>query len=179
MVSAASKSDSAPREGDRRSRRQAKLKADIFRVAMERFAEKGYDGVTVDEIAAAAEIAKGTFFNYFPTKEHLLVEYRHRLLADIHAYGTKLEGESARDVITRYFRQLARNVSAEGARYEMLFKEVVARPHLIAHDREHQGLYRPYFQRFIDIGKRTGRSPRTAMQTCSWTRSATCGPERA
>ncbi|WP_179281136.1 TetR/AcrR family transcriptional regulator [Paenibacillus sp. XY044] len=45
----------------------------ITRNAIEMFKEKGYDNVTVEEIAAACGIAKGTFFNYFPKKEHVLL----------------------------------------------------------------------------------------------------------
>jgi AcrR family transcriptional regulator len=36
------------------------------------FRERGFDDVTVDEIAQAAEVSKKTIFNYFPTKEDLV-----------------------------------------------------------------------------------------------------------
>jgi AcrR family transcriptional regulator len=36
------------------------------------FAERGYEATTTREIAEAAEIASGTLFNYFPTKEGIL-----------------------------------------------------------------------------------------------------------
>ncbi|GGD81057.1 TetR/AcrR family transcriptional regulator [Paenibacillus nasutitermitis] len=45
----------------------------IVRTAIELFKEKGYDNVTVEEITQLCGIAKGTFFNYFPKKEHLLL----------------------------------------------------------------------------------------------------------
>ena len=51
-----------------------KTKRKIFNTAMKLFKEKGYDNVTVDEIVAGAEIAKGTFYNYFPTKAHVVAE---------------------------------------------------------------------------------------------------------
>ena len=41
------------------------------------FAEHGFDAVTVDQVAAAADVAKKTVFNYFPTKEDLVFEYVH------------------------------------------------------------------------------------------------------
>ena len=36
--------------------------------------ERGYDAVAVSEICDHAGVSKGTFFYYFPTKEHLLLE---------------------------------------------------------------------------------------------------------
>jgi len=56
-----------------REPRKKKTKELIVRTAIERFKEKGYDNVTVEEITQLCGIAKGTFFNYFPKKEHLLL----------------------------------------------------------------------------------------------------------
>lgn len=42
-------------------------------VALELFTERGYDNVSVAEVAAAAEVSKATVFNYFPTKEDLVI----------------------------------------------------------------------------------------------------------
>ncbi|CAN7483495.1 TetR/AcrR family transcriptional regulator [Paenibacillus sp. LjRoot153] len=53
--------------------RKQELKQQLFLKAIELFQEKGYDNVTVEEIASSCGIAKGTFFNYFPKKEHVLL----------------------------------------------------------------------------------------------------------
>jgi AcrR family transcriptional regulator len=58
--------------GSRRTRRRNETKERLFRTALQLFAKKGYVNTPVEEITAAADVAKGTFFNYFPTKEHLL-----------------------------------------------------------------------------------------------------------
>ena len=54
----------------------AQTKADtrerILRAARRLFAQKGYDATTTRDIARAAEIASGTLFNYFPTKEAIV-----------------------------------------------------------------------------------------------------------
>jgi AcrR family transcriptional regulator len=39
------------------------------------FSEQGFDVPTIDEIAAAADIGKGTFYNYFASKEEILVAF--------------------------------------------------------------------------------------------------------
>ena len=47
------------------------------------FAERGFDRVTVAEVARAAEVAEATVFNYFPTKEDLFY-------ARLDAFGDRL-----------------------------------------------------------------------------------------
>jgi AcrR family transcriptional regulator len=54
------------RERKKRQTRQAILEA-AFRL----FEERGFETVTVAEVAQAADVSEGTVFNYFPTKEDL------------------------------------------------------------------------------------------------------------
>ncbi len=58
-----------------REKKKIETKNKIFEVAGRLFKGKGFDNTTVDEITREAEIGKGTFFNYFPTKEILLQEF--------------------------------------------------------------------------------------------------------
>ena len=58
-----------------REEKKIETKNNIFEVAGRLFKEKGYDNTTVDEITKEAGIGKGTFFNYFPTKEALLQDF--------------------------------------------------------------------------------------------------------
>ena len=59
----------------RRQRRSAELRERLFRSALELFASKGYAETTVEDITESADVGKGTFFNYFPSKEHILVAF--------------------------------------------------------------------------------------------------------
>ncbi len=56
-----------------RERKKLKTKATIHRAALRLFKKNGYDETTVEDIAAAAEISESTFFNYFPTKEDVVI----------------------------------------------------------------------------------------------------------
>jgi len=47
-------------------------KNQIYRAAIRLFGKYGYDGLAVDEICRQAGISKGSFFQYFPSKSHLL-----------------------------------------------------------------------------------------------------------
>jgi AcrR family transcriptional regulator len=61
-----------PPGAGRRQRRAAETRLRLFRCALQLIAERGFPNVTVEEITEAADVGKGTFFNYFETKEHVL-----------------------------------------------------------------------------------------------------------
>jgi AcrR family transcriptional regulator len=56
-----------------RERKKQKTRESIQRTALRLFEKQGYDQTTVEQIAAAAEISPSTFFNYFPTKEDVVL----------------------------------------------------------------------------------------------------------
>src|SRR6476659_7138033 len=64
-----------PITADRRQRRSAELRERLFRAALTLFAKKGFTETTVEDITEAADLGKGTFFNYFPSKEHVLMAF--------------------------------------------------------------------------------------------------------
>jgi AcrR family transcriptional regulator len=70
-----------------RERKRVDTRHRITAAASKLFARRGIDTVTVDEIAAAADIGKGTIYNYFEAKEDivvaLLVELDREALATI------------------------------------------------------------------------------------------------
>ena len=56
-----------------RYRKKLKARLAVERAALELVIERGYDGVTVEDICARAEISKKTFFNYFPSKASVIM----------------------------------------------------------------------------------------------------------
>ena len=56
-----------------RERKKQKTRESIQRTALRLFEKQGYEETTIEQIAAAAEISQSTFFNYFPTKEDVVL----------------------------------------------------------------------------------------------------------
>ncbi|WP_448952836.1 TetR/AcrR family transcriptional regulator [Labrys neptuniae] len=65
---------SPPMPSDRRARKRLAMRENISNVATRLFMERGFDHVTVDEIAAAADVGRMTVFNYFPRKEDMFFD---------------------------------------------------------------------------------------------------------
>jgi len=64
--------DAATAPPGRRERKKEQTRRKIFDAALALFMAKGFEATTVDDIAARADVAKGTFFNYFPRKESVI-----------------------------------------------------------------------------------------------------------
>ena len=95
-------------DGSRRSRRRTETKERLFRTALQLFAKKGYVNTRVEEITAAADVAKGTFFNYFPTKEHLLVALsEHQQEVVRRAGAAARNAKSVKPVIEQFAHNIA------------------------------------------------------------------------
>jgi NADH dehydrogenase len=74
----------------RRERKKQETRQRLLQAAWRLFRERGYDETTVSDITEAADVAKGTFFNYFPTKESIVDQialWRIDLLGE-HVLGT-------------------------------------------------------------------------------------------
>ena len=71
----------SPISGSRRERKRRHLANQVAAIAFELFEAHGYEAVTMEQVAAAADIAKGTLYKYFPLKEELLAHQFERDIA--------------------------------------------------------------------------------------------------
>jgi AcrR family transcriptional regulator len=82
-----------------RQRKKLATREAILRAAVDAFSERGFERPTIEQIAAAAGVGKGTVYNYFATKEDILVAYmteqEARVQARVRAYAER-DGPLAR-----------------------------------------------------------------------------------
>ena len=116
MASTASRATPGPTT--RRERRVREVHDRILTAAIERFTAHGVESVKVDEICHAADIAQKTFFNHFPTKQHLLREiaegFLHTLLAILEE--ARREGGTTAQRLERFFALVATEVGRASCR---------------------------------------------------------------
>jgi AcrR family transcriptional regulator len=122
-----------------RERKKQRTREAILETALRLFSERGFDAVSVAEIADAVEVSVRTVYNYFPTKEHLVFDrmeaFEAALLAAIRDRGP---GESALEAFRRFV--LTSSVRLEtkeaGEVVATAARMISASPALQAHERE-------------------------------------------
>jgi len=92
-----------------RERKKQATRHHIAAVAKKLFAARGFDNVTVAEIAEAADVSKMTVFNYFPRKEDLFLDRHAEQLRDVRqALVDRPAGQSAATALRGYQHHLLR-----------------------------------------------------------------------
>jgi len=104
----------ASSSSDRRTRRSAELRERIFRSALDLFAQKGFSETTVEDITNAADVGKGTFFNYFPSKDHILLAFGEMQLARLREAVD--EARQTNEPLPKFLRSLTTRMTEEPAR---------------------------------------------------------------
>jgi AcrR family transcriptional regulator len=67
----------------RRERKKKETREKIFSNAMHLFRLQGFTATSIEQITQNADVGKGTFYNYFPTKEAVTLEFSRRTCQDI------------------------------------------------------------------------------------------------
>lgn len=99
---------------DRRARSSAERRERLFRAALEVFAKKGFAETTVEDITNAADLGKGTFFNYFPSKDHILLAFAEMQFAKLQS--AVAEARTKNEPVRHFFLGLGALMTQEPIR---------------------------------------------------------------
>lgn len=121
------------------------------------FQEQGFDATTMEQIAVAADVVRGTLYNHFPVKEAIVVHWLHAQLAE--ALGPLMQEAMARPT---FLARAATLLEASAAWWEQ--HRALAAPyvrHRFQEVREDQGdeptsAIIPAYEQLIRIGQQSG-----------------------
>ncbi|MFI6867853.1 TetR family transcriptional regulator [Nocardia sp. NPDC050406] len=121
-----------------RERKKRQTRDNISTVATRLFLERGFDAVTIAEIAAAADVAKMTVTNYFPRKEDLILDLHEEFVAKLpRSVRGRQPGESALAALRRdYLTDAAELNPIVGFAIPEFARVVTGSPALVARLRE-------------------------------------------
>lgn len=121
-------------EPDTRARRRARFRNEAQDVAVAAFVERGYDAVTMGEIADALDVSERTLFRYFPTKESLLDPAHEELVASLVAeLAARPASESAFVAVRASLRAISDELSRDRESMAARIEIIEASPQMQAH----------------------------------------------
>lgn len=149
---------SEPAGDSRMERKKEETRQKIMNVAIALFKQRGIEGTTMEQIALEADIAKGTLYHYFPSKEFIIHQYIQRSfqVKYVERVQRLREEPDTRSRLTMLFGELMEGVQAQNQIFDhfMLFRiqEMVS-----LHQPENikSGLYR-LGQVIIQLGQESG-----------------------
>jgi AcrR family transcriptional regulator len=138
-------SSTSPRPG-LRERKKQRTRRTIVDVAVRLFAEQGYDGTTLVQIADEAEIAPSTFFNYFPSKVDIVFALFDAVIDS--ARGRILERPAAEDATHAVLAWVEEDLHEVEAPYSEALRQI---PRIVASVPELQAEERLRLARLEDL----------------------------
>ncbi len=86
-----------------RQRQKTELGQLLYDTALKLFSKNGYEATTVAQITTVLGVAKGTFFNHFPSKEHVLAQWYNTITRkSLEAARTRDQGDAQRAVASLF-----------------------------------------------------------------------------
>lgn len=114
----------SPRTKEQFEAIREKSKAKIMQVAFELFAEHGYYRTSIAQVAAKAGVSKGLIYNYFESKEALLmalVRSAFEKVFEYFPYMGETSKESAEKILEQYIRDSVKLLSKEKGFWRMVY----------------------------------------------------------
>ncbi len=111
----------------RRERRKLAVHESIVEAALGLFDRKGLAETTVAEICELADVAEKTFFNHFPTRQHLIRDIAERSLGQLfgHIEAARDHDGPYRERLEIFFRTIARAAQEAGPMRRELLTEMI------------------------------------------------------
>jgi AcrR family transcriptional regulator len=120
-----------------RERKKQRTREQIVERAMALFDERGFEHVTIAEIAAAADIAPRTFFSYFPSKEDVVFHDFDVIFDSIkQRIDERPEGESTMDALRAFVVGIVQQMDHQDPAEQCRRRVISSSPSLQQHDRE-------------------------------------------
>jgi len=123
----------------RRERRKQEVRERILEAARELFLAQGVRATPVSAICARADVAQQTFFNHFPTKQHVVRAMAQagteELLANIELAHKK--GRDTRERVQRFLGGVADVIDDAGPMHRELVAEIIHANHEVGGESEH------------------------------------------
>lgn len=130
--------------------RDPKLDSAILAATLELLASEGYDGLTIEAVAARAGVGKASVYRRFSNKEELVVE----AVASLSEQPERRDGMGVRDELVALLETIRRknDSSLSGKIFPRLLSAGIENPMLLQRYREQ--VLDPRRQRFIDVVQR-------------------------
>lgn len=140
----------------RRVRRARALRQSLYETAIRLFRERGYEATTVQQITEAVDTSKGTFFNYFPSKEHVLAAYHDEMTRNILGALEPVDHSSAEEALLDTADACARWVAMDPELAGAVVRVVFVSPVLAAADRANGARFLAWLRGVVDDGMARG-----------------------
>ena len=117
----------APTELGRRERRKLELRGRILEAAADLFMQRGFHATKVADVCDRVDIAHKTFFNHFPSKQHLIREIAQPSLAELFAdiESSRKQEHTTRERLLHFFNRVAERAEGAGPMNRELTNELV------------------------------------------------------
>lgn len=144
-----------------KERIKAERADEILEAAARAFAQKGYERATIKEIAAAAEVAEGTIYNYFQSKRDILISILERLITEsmrqVLEYAPKDMESDPKNFLRTILRERLELIRRNRELIHAIFTEVHQDSHL--RQQFFRGIILPlvsHFERLLEAYSRAG-----------------------
>lgn len=148
-----------------RERKKQRTHDDLQRIATRLFLERGYDEVTVEEIAAAADVSHRTFYRYFTSKDALVLGDLDDVVALVQeTLDERPDDEPIIDAIRAVSEEMVAlftgDVSLDRARVELIERTPALRERQVERQPRLEGALIPFVARRLGVDPETDLLPR-------------------